>query len=181
MPSHTFSSIHFKLSQCQVVSVHRRSLKVEACPWVGLDLRCVIIQEHQSTKIRTGGSVCESTLSADTSHPQRFVSLCSDAVEEGLLIIDDHSALGVVLGGVSPEDEPCSVVGDDDRGPLFVTAAVESSSGEAVDAGFVEQVEPDMAEEREQLLLLIFRQAGCDYRHGRGETVQTDQREQVYD
>lgn len=180
MLSHTFCSIHFKLSQRQVFSVHRRSLKVEACPWRGQDLRFVLMQEHQSAIIRAGAFVCESALSADTCHPQWFVSLCSDAVEEGLLIMNTCAALAVVLGGVSPEGEPSSVIGDDDSGPLFVTVVVESSSGEAVNAGFVDQVESDMTEEREQLPLLISGQAGCDYRHGGGSTVQTDQRMQAH-
>lgn len=145
------------------------SLKVEVCPRVGLECGFVLMQEHQSTIIRTCAYICEGTLSADTSHPQWFVLLCTDAVEEGLLVIDGPTALGVVLGGVSPKDEPSSVVGDDYGGPLFVTVAVESSSGEAVDAGFVEQVESDVTEEGEQLVLLISRQAGCDGRHDGGD------------
>lgn len=145
-------------------------LKVEVCPRVGLELRFVLIQEHQSTIIRTRVYICEGTLSADTSHPQWFVLLCTDAVEEGLLIHDLLTALGVVLGGVSPKDEPSIVVSYNDGGPLFITAVVESFSGEAVDAGFVEQVESDVTEEGEQLALLISRQAGCDGRHDGGKT-----------
>lgn len=86
-------------------------------------------------------------------------------LEESLLVGDALSALGVVFRGVGPKNKAAIVVGSDDGGPLFVTVAVEGSGDVAVDAGFVEQVESDMAKEREQPLLLIFRQAGCDHRH----------------
>ena len=157
--------------------MHGCSLKVEVFPWVALGLSFVLMQEHQSTIIRSGVSICESTPSTDTCHPQWFVSPCTDAVEESLLVSDILFALSVVFGGVRSEDEPSSVVGGEDSGPLFVTAVVKSSSCETVDAGFVEQVELDMTKERVQLLLLLFRQAGCDNRHD-GETVQTDLRMQ---
>lgn len=160
LSSHTFNSIHFKLSQCQVFSMHRCPLKVEAFPWVGLELRFVLMQEHQSTIIWTSVCICESTLAAYTRHPQGLIFPRTDAVEESFLVLDALSALSVILRGVSSEDIPSSVVSDNDSGALCVTAAVKSSSCEAVDAGFVEQVKSDMTKERLQLLLLSLRQAG---------------------
>lgn len=105
------------------------------------------MQKHQSTEMWTAGHVCKSALSADTCHPQWIVLPRTDAVEEGRLIIDRLFALGVVLRGVSTKHEPCGIVGNDDSGPLFVTAAVKGISGEGVDAGLVNQVELDMTEE----------------------------------
>lgn len=153
--------------------MHVRRLEVEICPRIGQNAGFVVVQEHQSTEIWTGVHVCESGLSADAHHLQRFGFLCFDAVQEGLAIDDGLPALGVVLGGIGPKDAPGRVEGHYDSGALMVTAAVESSSGEAMDAGLVEEMESGVSKEREQLLLLIMRQAGRDGRHGGQIAVQS--------
>lgn len=153
--------------------MHVRRLEVEIRPRIGQNAGFVVVQEHQSTEIWTGVHVCESGLSADAHHLQRFGFLCFDAVQEGLAIDDGLPALGVVLGGIGPKDAPGRVEGHYDSGALMVTAAVESSSGEALDAGLVEEMESGVSKEREQLLLLIMRQAGRDGRHGGQIAVQS--------
>lgn len=146
--------------------MHVRRLEVEIRPRIGENAGFVVVQEHQSTEIWTGVHVCESGLSADAHHLQGVGFLCSDAVQEGLAIEDGLPAPGVVLGGKGPIDTPGCVEGRDDSGALMVTATVESSSGEALDAGLVEEMESGVSKEREQLLLLVWRQAGRDGRHG---------------
>lgn len=171
--SYTFDPIHFELGQHQVLSVHRCWLEVEAHPWVGLDFRFVLVQENQCAEIWTSGAVCEGTLSGDACHPQRSVLPCSDAVEEGLLVLDRLPALGEVFGSVSSKHKPSGVVSDGHGGPLNVTAAVEGGGGEAVDSGLIEQMESDVTKERVQLLPLLLRQAGSDQGHGGADTDNT--------
>lgn len=127
------------------------------------------MQENQGTKVWTGASICEGRLPTDTPNSERFVSLSTDAVKESLPITDSRSTPGVVLGRVSPKDKPCSVVGHNDSGSLLVTAAVEGGCSEAVDAGLVKEVESGVAEERQQIVLLMFGQTGCDCRHDGGQ------------
>lgn len=153
--------------------MHVRRLEFEIHPRIGQNAGFVVVQEHQSTEIWTGAHVCESGLSADAHHLQRCGFLCFDAVQEGLDIDDGLPAPGVVLGGIGPIDTPGRVEGHYDSGALMVTATVESSSGEALDAGLVEEMESAVSKEREQLLLLIMRQAGRDGRHGGQIAVQS--------
>lgn len=153
--------------------MHVRRLEVEIRPRIGQNAGFVVVQEHQSTKVWTGVHVCESGLSADAHHLQRFGFVCFDAVQEGLAIDDGLPALGVVLGGIGPIDTPGRVEGHYDSGALMVTATVESSSGEALDAGLVEEMESGVSKEREQLLLLFLGQAGRDSRHGGQIAVQS--------
>lgn len=153
--------------------MHVRRLEVEIRPRIGQNAGFVIVQEHQSTKVWTGVHVCESGLSTDAHHLQRFGYLCFDAVQEGLAIDDGLPALGVILGGIGSKDMPGCVEGHYDSGALMVTATVESISGEALDAGLVEEMESAVSKEREQLLLLFLRQAGRDGRHGGQIAVQS--------
>lgn len=138
-------------------------LKVETGAWIGNHHRLVPMQEQQSTKMWTCASVCESRLPLDACNLQHFTSAITDAVKESLLVKDSLSALGVVLGGVAPKDKSGSIVSHSDSGALYVTASVECSCCETVDAGFVEQVKSDVTEERQQLFLLVFGQAGRDH------------------
>ncbi|TNN53306.1 hypothetical protein EYF80_036461 [Liparis tanakae] len=129
--------------------------------------------EHQGAVIRPGGLIFEGARRVDTQrHPQRLVSSSSssgvDAVEEGLLVADVRPALGVVLRGVGAEHKPGGVVGGDDGGALSVAVVVERQCREAVDAGFVEEVESDVTQEREQQPVLTFREAGGHDRHDGG-------------
>lgn len=158
--------MHFQLDQCKVAPVHVLRLEVEIRPRIGQNAGFVVVQEHQSTEVWTGVHVCERGLSGGAHHLQRFGFLCFDAVQEGLAIHDGLPALGVVLGRIGPIDAPGSVEGHYDSGALMVTATVESSGGEALDAGLVEEMESGVSKEREQLLLLVLRQAGRDGGHG---------------
>lgn len=137
------------------------------------------MQENQSTVIWTGASISESTLPDDSCYPQWFVSLSTDAVEKCLLIIDTLSTLSVIFGGVGSIDEPSSIVGYNNGGPLLVTVSVEDISSEPMDAGFVEQMEFDTTEKREELLLLILRQGGFHCCHDGKSPDDVDRSDQV--
>lgn len=145
--------------------MHFLFLKLEAGPWFGLDLRFVLIQEYQGTKIRPSLTIGEGTLPTDTPHLQGFVLVGWDAEEESRRVGDFLIYVSVVLGCVGSKDKASSVVGHDDGGPLIVTVFVETFRREAMNSGLVKQVQSDVAQERKQLLLLLCRQAGCDLRH----------------
>ena len=146
--------------------MHVHRLEGEASPGVGRHGGCILFQELQRPEVWPRCPVGEAVLAVVAGHSPRCVALAiAEAVQEGLAVADQNPALAVVLRGVRSEHVARPVVCGQQRGPLLVTALVEAVGGVAVDAGLVQQVETDPAEQRQQLLLLVAGQAGLHHGH----------------